>query len=108
MACGLIQHQDRRIGKNCSSDGDSLALSSGQSQTAFANDGFISYWKMIDELVHTGGPCGVAHVGSRGIRPAEPDIFGDGSVQQNNFLRYKSDLAAKTLKRVVLNVDSID
>src|SRR5213593_4272071 len=108
IACGLIQNQDGWVRQNRSRDGDSLPLSAGQSETAFTNDRFISLRKTIDELVHTRFSCGRAHIRRASVRPAQTNIFGDGSVQQNDVLRDKTDLAPKARQRVVLNVDSVD
>src|SRR5207244_3448638 len=54
--------------------------------------------------LHSGGLSRCADFGGRCIRPAEPDIFRDCTVEQHDILRYECDLAPKAIERVVLNI----
>src|SRR5262249_41460574 len=43
-----------------------------------------------------------------GVWPAQTDVISNGGVQENSVLRHKGDFPAKTVERVVRNVDPVD
>src|SRR5205823_5978443 len=50
-AGGLVQDEDARVGKNRTSDGDALALSAGEFDAAFADDGLVLLLEFFGKLV---------------------------------------------------------
>ena len=104
----LVQQQDRGIFEDGAGNGDSLALSSGQSCSAFPDHRVVSFGKSPDELVGIGGTgCGDDLL-QRGAWAAVGDVFANGAAEEEDFLGDKGHLVAKPGQWVIEGVAAID
>src|SRR5580700_1615517 len=80
-ACGFIENEDARVGEDGARDGQTLALASGELDTALADDGLITFGEALRELINTSDSAGLEELllGCAGSR--EQDVFANGSVE---------------------------
>ena len=109
VQCGrrLIEEKDRRIGANCSSDRDSLLLSSRKKDSSLSDQTVVTEGKSHDESVTVGllGSlddslalrfCGIVFV--RGSNKSLSDVVEDSVGEEGRFLRDETNLRSQPSK----------
>ena len=91
---GLVEDEDGRVADDRPGDGDPLALSARECRAAFADHRVVSVRHFGDELIDEGLSRGVGDLFGPGAPFPVGDIFSDGGVEDDRFLRNKSDLSA--------------
>ena len=81
---------------------DSLSLSSGQADTAFADDGVVTVWQLADKFVGICIYCRLTNIFHISVGCTKPNIFEDRSVKKKmclgiRALSPRSDLARQGL-----------
>src|SRR5579859_6505008 len=83
---GLIQNQDRTIADDGAGDGDALALTAGERDASFADDGVVALRHLLDKLMRIGELGGSENLRTAGARLTISDVVPDRSVKQHRFL----------------------
>ncbi|CAM5693919.1 hypothetical protein SFUMM280S_06782 [Streptomyces fumanus] len=100
-AGGLVQDQHRGVGQQRPGEGEPLALAAGQGGAAFAEDGPVTVGQSGDLVVHPGGAGGPGQLLVRRVRPGEPQVLGDGGVEEVRLLGDDGDVPAQRVQRVL-------
>ena len=107
-AGSLVQDQDARIGKNGTGDGDALALSAGELDAAFADDGVVLLLELFGKLIDAGDAAGGEDLLFGGGGTREADVFADGAVEQEGVLQHHAELRAEGIQAHGGKVGGID
>ena len=97
----FVQQQDARIAHQCAGDGDTLLLATGQLGTLAAQAGVVALGQVHDKLVdvgHLGRFHNFRHGDLARIVPVG-DVFRNGTIEQDRFLRYQPHLGADAVER---------
>src|SRR5574342_689315 len=91
----IVQNQDMWIGQEGARQGQTLALSAGERDTAFADHGLVTLVKGLDELMRLGRLCRRSdHLGACARLP-KSDVLADGTREQEDILLDHRDLRAQ-------------
>ena len=95
----FIQDQDRGVAQNRARDRNALALTTGNVDSFFTDNGFVPAGFLEDEPVGIGVPGGFFDFRIGGFGPAQADVAPDGVVKENCFLGHHRDVGPKVTRR---------
>src|SRR5580658_2022655 len=107
-ACRFIEDENARIRKNGARDGDALPLTAGELNAAFADYGFIAFWKALRKLIDTGYTTCLHELSFAGVGAAEENIVANGSIEEERVLEDNAQLFAKATETDGVQVYAID
>ena len=104
----FVEDEDLRILQDRSCDGDALALTAGEDETAIADLGIDAARQAMNEFLCIRGPNGIPDLFIRRIQTAIENIFFDGGIEEECILRHKADVVTKGADCHIPDVDAID
>src|SRR5437867_2577742 len=104
----LIENQDSWIAKECTGDGNALALPAGKLYAAFPHRREITFGKLQDKLVGHRGARRLEHLFVTRLRTRISDIVANRSREQERLLRHDGDLPAQPVQRHVLHGHAVN
>ena len=90
----LVQHDDGRIAKQATGQGQTLALTAGHLHAAFADHRIIAVGKGHDVVVNAGGLTGFDHLFVRQVAFHRGQVVPDAHIEQIRHLANHGDAAA--------------
>ena len=96
------------MASNARGDSNTLTLTAGELDAAFADDGFVAVWEFFDKFV------GVRHLADAldlfeiSLRIREADIFEDRAVKQEIVLQNDTEMFAVIAEFHLLQIISVD
>ena len=91
---GLVENKNLRLPYKSARQRDSLALSSGQPQTALADAGIVFLGKLKNEIMGIRADGGLDDLIIACIGCAEPDVLPHGGAEKMRILTDETDAAA--------------
>ena len=107
IAGGFIKYEDAWIGKECSGNGQSLALPSREPDASFTNEGVKLIRERFDELHRIGRFSGKAELLVIGASPCEGDILADRAFEEKHILFDDAQQAPVFLELDISNIHAI-
>src|SRR5690606_24157807 len=104
----LVEDEDLRIGEDRARDGDALALSAGELHPSLADDRLVPVGKREREVVAVRDAGGGEDLIGRRIGPGEPDVLGDGAVEEEVVLEHDAEDRAVVAEAQVVEVTAVD
>ena len=105
---GVIEDEHGRIGKDRPGEGDPLALTAGQRESAFADDGVVAGWQRGDEVVRLGRASRGLDLRVARIRTAVGDVGADRLGEQEALLERDTDRVPQRVQRDVAYVVPVE
>src|SRR5271165_6319411 len=104
----LVEDEDARVGKDCPSYRQALALASGELDAALADDGVIGVGKALGEFVDARNAAGGEKLlfGRGGI--GEEHVVTDRSIEEKRLLQDDAELPAIVIKTHGGKIDAVD
>lgn len=92
---GVVEDEDRRVADERAGESHPLALSPGEGEALFPDDGVVPLGQPFDELVGPGDPGRRPHLLVRRVRDAVRDIGAHGVGEQQALLEDEADPGAQ-------------
>ena len=89
----FVEQQHGRVAQDGARNGDALALTTRQRDTALTDLRFIATRQRHDETINAGGNGGGAQIFIRRIGTTIADVLADGHAEDDGFLRHDSEAA---------------
>ena len=104
----FVKDEDLRILQDRSCDGDALALTAGEDESAIADLGIDAARQAMDEFLCIRSPNGIPDLFIRRIQTAIENIFFDRGIEEECILRHKADVVTKRADCHISDVDAVD
>ncbi len=105
---GFVEDQDFGIGEDGAGDGDALLLAAGEFVAAFADDGFVAFVELQDEVVGIGFLGGCLDFRAGGVAFSVGDVVGDGAVEEIDILQDHGELGAVEFQGELADVGVVE
>ncbi len=92
---GVVEHEHAGVGEHGTSDGDALALATGEGEAALADDGVVGVGERLDEDRGTRDLGGAPDVVVGGVGAPVCDVVAHRIGEQERVLEHDADFAAK-------------
>src|SRR6266478_5764328 len=99
----IVEDQDARVADDGAGDSGALFLSTGESDAALADDGFVLMGEAFDVGIEAGDFRGLADLIEIVIGQAEGDVAADGFAEEVGVLRDVANGAAQGIERPFAN-----
>src|SRR6266446_1355599 len=99
----IVEDQDARVADDGAGDSGALFLSTGESDAALADDGFVFMGEAFDVRIEAGDFRGLADLIEIVIGQAEGDVAADGFAEEVGVLRDVANGAAQGIERPFAN-----
>src|SRR5579863_7611863 len=86
----LVKNQDARLSENRPGNRNALALSSGEFDATFTDDGLVFVGKTLGKLVYPGNAAGPHDLLVTGIRTGKGDVLANGAVEKERLLEHNA------------------
>ena len=107
-ACGLVEHQHRRVAQDRAGDRHPLLLAAREAVAALADDRVVAVRERGDQVVDSGGPGGVLDLLVGGVRAGEAQVLADAGVEQVGLLGDHADCRRQRFEARIADVDPVD
>ena len=98
---GLVQYEDGRVLEQGAGNGDALLLPAGQPHGPLAYDSVVAVGQVADKIVGVGGTGRFLKLRLRSVRVPEPQVLGNGTVEQVGILGDHRNLFAQLVQGYV-------
>src|SRR5579871_4555953 len=104
----FVEKQDGCVAQHGACNGNALALSAGELESAFADRAVVSVRQLRDETFRGGGLRGGHDLFTASVATAVTNVFCDCFVEQERFLSNESDTRAEGIERYTRDVLTVD
>ena len=104
----VVQHQDRRVQKQCPRDGQPLALPSRELDASFADPTVVLVGQGVDEVVELGRLGGAYDLVHRRVPGAVGDVLLEGRREDEDVLKDYADVPSQRAQIGVADVGTVN
>ena len=105
---GFVQNKNRRVADDGAGNRNALPLAAREGHASLSQHRVISFRQLLDEFVGIRLFGGAQYLGAARFGLSVCDVLPDGSMEQNGFLQYKTDLLAKRFLPEALYIDAVN